>query len=284
MPRTAAANPKWMLESTESKRLQSEYPTLWTDPHKTCETCLKETKPDGKPTFRWWNEDRSEIVEWDCDCVQQWIMYRYMLSKGIGRAYQRLSWMDATDVPQAALDLTWAYIDKAPVFVSRGVNLLYSSRDMGTGKTMMIMMLAKTLLDRGIDAYTVQMNRVVSLHTAGWRSPEDEKHFERQIMNCRFLLIDDLGKERSDADTSVPFIARMFDRVIRHRVANAMPIAFSSNFTLDQIRQSYGEYVFDLLMESCRTVDVSGPSFRAKVMERTNFEMDNDLSRPVVLR
>lgn len=284
MPKTQYADRAWMLEDAESSRLRAEDPTLWANPAETCLTCLKHTKPDRANTFRWYDETRENIVEWECDCLSQWIMNRYMLAAGIGIAYQRLDWMDAHGVPTHAVDTIWEYINEAPWFVSRGVNVMLNSEDNGTGKSMLAMLLGKAMLARGISTRVVQINTLVGLLSSTWKSEEQRRWFEAQIMNCAFLIIDDLGKEKGAADEATrDFIRRMLDRVVRWRVSNAMPTAWTSNLTDEQIKQGYGGDINDLLSEVCLRVEVNGKSFRPQMKERTLQEIRDRLCRPVVL-
>lgn len=275
-------NSKWLLEETDSSRLQQQHPALWADPEKTCITCLFHTRPDRSKTFRWWNEARTEVTDWECNCVAQWILHRKLLHHGIGKAYQRLSWADATDVPEDSQMKTMDYLENAPWYVERGMNLVFHSPDAGTGKTMMLMLLAKGLLDAGVDVYVAQMNSLVEMYTSGWRSAEEKAYFERRIMNCGVLGIDDLGKETGQ--NRVDFIDKLLDRVVRHRTANSMPVITTTNLTPDQIQAGYNHYVMSLLSETCGFVETSGRDWRPQSLERMKQELQLRLSRPVVLR
>lgn len=285
MPTTQYADRAWMLEDADSSRLRAEEPGLWSDPNATCLTCLKETRADLAPVFRWYTEDRSEVVDWQCDCLSQWIMNRYMLTAGIGIAYQRLDWADAHGVPADARQAVEDYIATAPFMISRGVNLMLNSQNNGTGKTLLAMLLAKAMLAQGVRTRVVQINTLVALLSSTWKSEEQRSWFEAQIMNVKFLVIDDLGKEKGGADeVTKDFIRRMLDRVTRWRVANAMATAWTSNLTDEQIKQGYGGDIADLLDEVCIRVQVHGASFRTQQKMRTIQEAMDGLCRPVVLR
>lgn len=275
-------NHRWMLEEPDSVRLQQQYPDLWADPSTSCITCLFHTKKDKTKTFRWFNEDRSEVVDWECNCADQWRLHRWLLHHGIGKSYQRLGINDAMDVPSRVQEAALDYIENAPWYVERGMNLIFHSPDAGTGKTLMLMLMAKGLLDAGIDVYMVQMNTLVEMHTSGWRSEEQKAYFEQRIMNCGVLGIDDLGKERGE--NKVDFIDRLVDRVIRHRVSSSKPLAITTNLNRDQLDVAYDRYVASLLSETTTFVDASGPDWRPKAQARMRAEVGLRLSRPVVIR
>jgi DNA replication protein DnaC len=281
VPKIPKVDPRWVLEEEDSKRLAGQHPSLWADPQKSCITCLFHKRPESGRTFRWWNESRTEVVDWECDCTSQWLLHRYLLHHGIGKSYQRLGWLDAQDVPQDTLDATIQYLDNAALYVERGLNMIFHSPDAGTGKTLMLMLMAKGLLARGEDVYVAQMNSIVQMHTTGWRSPEDQQHFERRIMNCAVLGIDDLGKETGQ--NRVDFIDRLLDRVIRHRTAHALPTITTTNLTPEQVESGYNRYVMSLLTETCTFVETSGLDWRPKARKRHTEEIEQGLIRPLML-
>ena len=269
----------WLLEEPDSNRLQQQHPSLWGDPKKTCITC--QFHIDGEKAFRWWNEDRSEIVEWKCLCIAQWLMHRYMLCHGIGKTYQRLGWADASAVPEGTQYEILTYLENASSYVERAVNLILHSPDAGTGKTLMLMLAAKKLLAEGYDVFVAQMNTIVEMYTSGWRDKADKDYFERRIMNCGVLVVDDLGKEAGDKH--IEFIDRLLGRVIRHRTAASLPTLASTNLTPEQLDSGYGKYVASLLTETALFVDTSGPDWRPQARERMQDEIRRNLTRPLVI-
>lgn len=283
MYRLPAVNPVWMLEETDSTRLKQQHPDLWDDPKTTCKTCMFHTKPDKAKTFRWWNPERTEIVEWECDCTAQWVMHRKLLHHGIGMNYQRLGWADAVDVPSSVQMAALEYLESAPWYVERGMNLIFHSPDSGTGKTMMAMLLGKGLVEAGVDFFAAQMNTIFELYTSGWRSKEEKEYFERRVMNCAVLGIDDWGKERG-TDNRNEHVDSLVDRIWRHRIANAKPIVATSNFTRENLDKAYGPYVASLLLESTIFVESSGANWREKSGQRLIEETKQKLCRPVVIR
>lgn len=275
MPKLPDVPSRWLLEEPDSIRLRQQYPALWENPQKTCITCNKNM------AFEWWNEDRSEGVTWDCNCTAQWILHRFMLHHGVGKTYQRLGWADAEAVPGGTQYEILTYLENAAAYVERGVNLILHSPDAGTGKTLMLMLAAKKLLGMGQDVFVAQMNTIVEMYTSGWRDKADKDYFERRIMNCGVLVVDDLGKETGQ--NHIDFIDRLLDRVIRHRTAASTPTLASTNLTLDQLDSGYGQYVASLLTETAVFVETSGQDWRPKARERMRSEIRNGLTRPLVI-
>jgi DNA replication protein DnaC len=275
-------NHRWVLEEPESVLLAQQFPDLWSDPSKSCITCLFHRSPDQSKTFRWYNADHSEVVDWACNCADQWRLHRWLLQHGIGKAYQRLGWMDAIDVPSAVQAAALDYVENSAWYVERGMNIILNSPDAGSGKTLTLMLMAKELLDVGVDVYVAQMNSIVEMYTSGWRSAELKAYFEQRIMNCGVLVIDDLGKERGE--NRIDFIDKLVDRVFRHRIAAAKPLLISSNLTKEQIAAAYTSYVASLLTETTTFIDASGRDWRPRVQVRMVEEIRLRLSRPVVIR
>ncbi len=281
MYRLPDASSKWLLEDPDSRRLAADHKNLWTDPQTSCITCHFERKEDMSRTFMWWNGPRTDVVEWECNCTSQWIMYRYMLSNGIGKNYQRLSWEDAVDVPESTQLQVMNYLDRADAYTERGMNMILNSPDAGTGKTLMLMLGAKGLMLRHHDVFVAQMNDIVEMYTSGWRDKADKDYFEYRIMNCGVLCIDDLGKE--SGDKGIDFIDKLLDRVFRRRVGAAAPTWVTTNRTREQLETGYGRYVASLLTESCLFVETSGVDWRPRAMERTQDEIVRGLVRPLVM-
>jgi DNA replication protein DnaC len=282
MYRLPDASSRWLLEDPDSARLKAQHPDLWADPQQSCITCHFEAKADRARMFPWWNSSRSDIVQWECNCTAQWIIHRYLLNNGIGKSYQRLGWIDATDVPDATQLEAMTYLDHSGAYAERGMNLILHSPDPGTGKTMMLMLIAKGLMQRHHDVFVAQMNSIVEMYTSGWRDKADKDHFERRIMNCGVLCIDDLGKETGEK--GVDFIDRLLDRVIRHRTAASTPTLVTTNLTPEQLDTGYNQYVASLLTETCVFVETSGLDWRPKARERTQDELLRGLVRPLVMK
>lgn len=283
MYRLPPVNPAWMLEEVNSARLKEQYPDLWDNPQTSCKTCLFHINPDKSKTFRWWNPERTEIVEWECDCTAQWVAHRKLLHHGIEMNYQRLGWADAVDVPASVQMATMDYLENAPWYVERGMNLVFHSPNPGTGKTMMLMLLAKGLVEAKVDVFVAQMNSIFELYTSGWRGKEEKDYFERRVMNCGLLGIDDWGKERG-TDNRNEHVDSLIDRIIRHRVAASKPVIATTNFSRENLDKAYGPYVASLLTESSIFVESSGMNWREKSGQRLLEETKERLCRPVVIR
>ena len=265
------------LGNSESDRLKSRYPGLASKPGGThCVTCR------GKGTYRWYApESRTEIVEYECDCVDQWVLHRYLLAHNVGLTYQRLGWLDLTHTEPGAIDKAVHYVEHADDYLQAGVGLIfYGSR--GTGKTSLVTLLLKRLMELGHDGYFTTFSEMIDTYTGGWNDRDDKAWFHKRIKNAGALVLDDIGKEYQGRKSSgLP--EATFDEVLRHRVAGSVPTIITTNQTLQEMQEGYGGGVMSLLHERSSTYQFTGEDFRDSQRRRMLDEIDQGLTRPIVL-
>lgn len=257
------------LLDPEAARLRKQDPSGWHDPHRTCKTCRKKGTflgPDGE--------------QWECNCIEQWALHRFLLNAGVGTSYQRVSWDDVTDqVPQAVQQAVLEYALEAERYVSAGIGLILHG-DSGTGKTLLLTLLLKRLLELGYDGYFTQFNDLLDSYTAGWRDAEESEWFTKRVRNAGILVVDDIGKESKGRENVT---SPLFDMVIRHRVANDKPTLITTNYSMDELRAGYGGAVMSLLAESCLDYRVTGTDYRETARQRTLEDLRQGIVRPLVL-
>jgi DNA replication protein DnaC len=264
------------LRDSELERLRATHPGSL-HPLNSCVTCR------GRKTFLWVREPDSDPVEFECDCREQYILSRYLLNAGIDLDYQRLGWMDATNVESKALDLVHDYIEHAENFVRTGYGLfLFGSK--GSGKTLLATLLLKMLLGRGFDGYFTTFPAMIEHHTEGWRDPEQKLWFEQRIVNAGILVIDDVGRELKNSNASLDIIEAMFDKVIRSRVSGCRPTILTTNFDIKDFTTKYKGNVVSLLSGRNDFYEFVGNDFRKEFQaDRIKAEAKAGLTRPVVI-
>ena len=265
------------LTDPEADRLRSQYSKLWSDPAKTCETCLKETK-GGVATFR--ARVAREIVTYDCSCIQQWRLNRWLLNSGVDKRYQRFSWDDATHVNPSAQGAVLGYAAESAAMINHGEGMTLWGKGKGTGKTLLGSLLLKDLMSRGRDGHFTQFNEMLDSFTAGWRSEKERAWFIRRVRNVEVLVIDDMGRESKGREN---ITEAMFDSVIRARVASCKPTIITTNYSPEQMHQGYGGNVLSLLTEVNENIEVPGADYRPIIKVQRAQDRRDGIVHPIVL-
>lgn len=258
-----------------------------------CITC------HGAKTFRWLSDQGivvagHRVLDYDCRCVDQYVLLRYLLHCGIPLGYQRLGWSDLTYLSDDASSAAMDYIDHQQAYVSAGFGLVIWG-DRGNGKSLLAYLLLKRLIADGVNVYATTFADMVSNFRGTWRDKEQEAWFSSTVRNAGVLFIDDLGREYTPGqagqvqqpqreDNRPGAVAEsMLEAVIRGRVSNAQPTIITTNFTPEQIQHGYGGHVTSLLGEKAIYVEVTGTDRRQEMNRRELEYAKQGLTRPLVL-
>lgn len=273
-----------VLTTEESDRLKREDPTLPKSPEQ-CVTCR------GTKSFRWWNEDRTEVEDWECDCRAQWILNRFFANAGLGLTYQRYSFADLHHIQTEPLEKVLKYLDNSFQYVNSGYGLILTGRH-GTGKTLLASLALKHLLAEGHDGYFTFFSSAIRMFTDGWDDKTQREWFTRRIRNTKVLVIDEIGGEHKqrvvrDKETvrvSTSIAESFIDDLLRHRVASSRPTIFTTNLTKDELHKGYGQGVLSLLAERSMFAEFNAEDYREQARQNLDREMELGLTRPVVVR
>lgn len=252
------------LKADDASRLYREHPHIKASPQDYCPTC------DTTGQYFWRGENHP------CDCEAQLQLHKHYLSSGIGVTYQRLSWDDYEGDPtlQAQLD---KYLSKHANFINHGIGVLLYG-EFGTGKTFGVTLLLKDLLKAGYTCYSTTFADMVEMFTAGWKSVEDQKYFQKKIMYSDVLLLDDLGRELK---TRNKLSESTFDNVLRRRVQDGRPTFITTNMSLVELSEGYGGAILSLLKEKSISYEVNGIDFRPTANSKLLREVTAGESRPI---
>lgn len=252
------------LTDEEAARLYASYPEVKSDPTFFCPTC------DLKRTYFWKGEDH------ECDCQYQLQLLKWYLHSGIGAHYQRLAWEDYDGDPDA---LAWAnkYIDLHDRMVKKGFGFLFHG-DYGTGKTLLLMLLMKSLVKIGYSVFCTTFTGMIELFTAGWSSPREKQYYHDRMKGSQILFIDDIGKEFK---TKNNLAEATFDDILRSRIQAGRPTHITTNMTPPELVKGYGAAVFSLLQEVSIAHQFSGDDQRPSVVLKKLTELESGETRPI---
>lgn len=255
-------------------RLKAQYgSSLWSHPLKGCKTC-------GDRRF-FLAREKGETVLYDCDCEQQWLLHLWLLNAGIGLSYQRLGLDQITAVNEGVQEKVWDYLDPKHLEYNLrlGRGLMLWSATPGTGKSLMATIVLKKVLLLGYDGYFTTFTDMLDIYQTTWRDTDQKRWFDRKVRNVSFLVIDDIGKEGQQR--SIDMKGSMADSVIRARNAAALPTIITTNFSPEEVDQGYS--VASLLSGTVETIEVTGLDYRERYQQEITQDVDDQVSRPIVM-
>jgi hypothetical protein len=103
-----------MLSDAQANALNQRYPKSVSGAA-DCITC------DGAKTFRWYDEDRSNIVTYDCPCADQYRLSRWLWNAGVMPKFQRLGWHDLVRVEFAGAEVYADYVANSRDYIRGGL-------------------------------------------------------------------------------------------------------------------------------------------------------------------
>lgn len=159
------------------------------------------------------------------------------------------------DNAKKVLSICQEYVTNFPC----GDNILFYGST-GVGKTFLSNCIAKALLDKAhsvlymsaIDLYENLSNKTSDNYT-GIEVPA----LEEQIMSCDLLIIDDLGTELVNSFTS----SRLF-HCLNNRLQSNLSTVISTNFTLQELMNTYSERIFSRISSSYKLLKLFGDDIR----------------------
>lgn len=228
------------------------YPEDYLSPHYRCEFCLDRGYVDGKP----------------CGCLTRLIgkLAAEELNKSAnmpGANFDNFSTdyyknvivnnMDCYKVMQQNFEYCKKY---AAEFSCKSESILMYGRT-GLGKTHLSMAIARELAEKG---FTVIYGSVINL----LKKVEDENFGRSEqngtlesLFNCDLLILDDLGAENVNS-----FNGATLYNIINTRINKGVPFIISTNFTLEEIQNFYGERIASRITFCGKRMQFTGRDIR----------------------
>lgn len=247
------------LSDEDLARLEARYPRI-----QECPTC----EGTGSYIFH------SEIHP--CDCMGQKQLHKQYLNAGIGTTYQRLDFPDY-EGDKEVLKFLLRYIEGYERYASRGIGLLLTG-SFGTGKSFLASLILKEFVKQGYRCFSTTFAQTIDMLTAGWKSNDDRRYFQRRFVDSEILLLDDVGRElRSKSNLT----EATFDTILRTRVQEGRPTFITTNMSPEELGDGYGSAVLSLLKEHSIVCEMSGEDFRSQSNARTLKEIRDGETRPI---
>lgn len=265
-----------VLRDADASRLRRFGSDVWESPRTECKTCNR--------TETFMAREGDQTVQYKCNCLTQWMLFRWLLNSGINYRYQTLTWDDATQVPHEILNQVATYSVNWRAMRTRGIGMTLWSSGYGTGKTMLATLVLKGIIADGGDVYFSTFTQMLDMFASTWRDKEEREWFSRRVSGAGFLVIDDIGKE-SKARGVEAMVDPMVDNLIRRRVSASLPTIVTTNKTPEDMHQRYGGNILSLLSEVNVQIEVPGIDFRTGggLVQRTMTEATQGLTRPITL-
>lgn len=263
-----------LISDPDNERLESLFSYLPSDSSQ-CETC------SGTKRFQFYEnialpESQRKLVEFACNCYDQFVLQRYLLNSGVGKGFANLFWGDTTHVHDDTSKFILDYAKNIDEYVAHGLGLfLYGEH--GTGKSLVASLLLKRLLERGVDGYWVTLNELLSSYQETWRGDKETRAwFDRRMRNVRVLVVDDMGREYDGRTTA----ASTVDTIFRTRVQNGLVTIVTTNLSEEKFIARYTKGIQSLVTEACVHHEAKGEDFRKAQRERAQREVLSQVRRP----
>lgn len=236
MQKTLPPNPPGIgyLNDEQASELRARFSASQLPPPERCITC------GGTGSFRWFDLDaRDEIHDWSCDCVAQWVAYRWFLYAGIGLRQQRLAWADVgIDATLPGLGQVLDMVENHSAWQANGDNLLIRG-PADSGKSMLAVLALKRLVAcEGWSGRYATVFELLDEYTSTWGHPEQMSGFRRRYMGVDLLVIDDLGKEVGQRQE---LVQRALVEVLIYRYRTCLPTVVVSHRDLHSLAADYPE-------------------------------------------
>ncbi|MDE5984998.1 MAG: ATP-binding protein [Eubacterium sp.] len=109
----------------------------------------------------------------------------------------------------------------------------------GLGKTHLSLAIANVVINKGYSVvYGTAQNILSDLQNENFGRDNNLRYYERAVLNCDLLILDDLGTEFKSSYT----VACLYN-IINSRLSAKLPTIISTNFTLDELEDKYDQRI-----------------------------------------
>lgn len=128
----------------------------------------------------------------------------------------------------------------------------------GLGKTHLSLAIANVAINRGYSVvYGTAQNILNDLQNENFGRTDNIRYYERAVLNCDLLIIDDLGTEFKSAYT----VAELYN-IINSRILAKLPTIISTNSTPQELEEKYDQRVTSRIIGEYAPLVLQGNDIR----------------------
>ncbi len=130
----------------------------------------------------------------------------------------------------------------------------------GTGKSFMSICIANELLKKGhsvIYFSSIGLFELLSENAFDYKNKQELRAIYDDLFDCELLIIDDLGTERTNQ-----FVASELFNCINERDNRKKPTIITTNYSLEQLQNTYSDRIFSRVTSNYKLLKLSGPDIR----------------------
>lgn len=128
----------------------------------------------------------------------------------------------------------------------------------GLGKTHLSLAIANVVINKGYSVvYGTAQNILRDLQNENFGRDDALLYYEKAVLTCDLLIIDDLGTEYKNAYT-----AACLYNIINSRLGAKLPTIISTNFSLDELEEKYDQRITSRITGEYRQLVLVGNDIR----------------------
>ena len=158
---------------------------------------------------------------------------------------------------QRAEKIKSACVKYGTQFTTRSKNIIFYGGT-GLGKTHLSLAIANAVINRGYSVvYGTAQNILSDLQNENFNRTDNLRYYERAVLNCDLLIIDDLGTEFKSSYT----VACLYN-IINTRILAKLPTIISTNFSSDELEEKYDQRITSRIIGEYSPLKLIGSDIR----------------------
>lgn len=186
--------------------------------------------------------------------------------------YEPFAWLNEFEIEDVEMNPTimesWTYtlqyMQDIEEFAQAGSGISYLGT-VGVGKTMQMGVLFKMACFTGRfrPCNWVYTHELIASFASQRREWDRDKFVRDFVLHSKVLFIDDIGVENDTA-----YIRSILEGVFVERYNKRFATCLTSNLSIDEFGQRYGQRIVDRLNQTNRTFELVGDSYRKPIGDR----------------